>query len=796
MKGMDIWVLETIDEYGCWIKIFAGRNKYTKKGIFSGPLRKVDLREFNESQALTYIKKLPSAVQTDKITFCLTLQAFSKLCDYLASINMESFYCRQPDKKLHHIDTLVKTSEIGTTPFIYESKLHSLLYCAEDKNSYTGIDDMVDTHPQARIYFSEEGKQINGIINFAYENKVVRNYAYEEDVKQFFLDIGGYVTKNTVRFHRNHFSEIVEKLKKANISIYWGIERKPILSYKISASISYDMDWFNIQGQLSSNDGKYKLSDILRMSRGRKYIEIGNGVFFLPETITSIATASTISDTTVKIPKYALHKLNSFASEAGIMPKQYLQQLQESIPSDVKIRDIFIGKLYEYQKYGVNWIFHLYKNGFGALLADDMGVGKTIQSIAFLCAENRDWKKPVLIITPMIVMYNWANEFAQFAPQQSLVLAYGKQVDKKAFVGDTVYLTTYETILNNLDYFTAPFFDCIIIDEVQYAKNFRTKRYSALKQLKTKFYLALSGTPIENNLAELWSIFDIINPGLLEPAHKFMAKYQKLSEKNSLDKLQQIISPFVLRRVKEAVLDCLPERHDQYVFCKMENKQKKLYEEILQMARKEIAYKPGRYEIKDNAAILQAILYLREVCSDPLLLPPELQKPCSSCKYVLFKEHCRNLLQSGKEKLIVYSLFPKVLQRMERWGRKQGWKTFYLDGSTINRQTIINNFEQSSTGLFLISLKAGGVGVNLVSCQNVIIYEPWWNTAAEEQAAARIYRVGQQKNVFVYHFLIRDSIEEKIRELQIKKEKIADDVMTEMDMPLNARIKDLINLLN
>ena len=228
----------------------------------------------------------------------------------------------------------------------------------------------------------------------------------------------------------------------------------------------------------------------------------------------------------------------------------------------------------------------------------------------------------------------------------------------------------------------------------------------------------------------------------------------------------------------------------------MADNQRLIYNNLLSAAQKELKSQPSRFKIKDNSVILQALLYLRETCSDPQLLPPKLRgiETCESCKYELFKEYTQRVMIESK-KLIVYSMFPKTLRKLETWCRKNGWDTFYIDGSVSNRQEIVDGFESSNQGIFFISLKAGGVGLNLVSCQYVFMYDPWWNTAAEQQAVNRVYRIGQEKPVFIYHFLIKDTIEERIYDLQKMKEKLANDVLNNLNGNSKVSMEDLYKLL-
>ena len=450
-----------------------------------------------------------------------------------------------------------------------------------------------------------------------------------------------------------------------------------------------------------------------------------------------------------------------------------------------------------YQKIGVNWILSLYKNGFGGCLADDMGLGKTLQTIAFLSCKERISKLPILIIVPKIILLNWEKEINKFMPDKKIIIAYGSYDFHNLNELNTIYISTYDTVVMKKEEFQKSNFDCIIIDEAQYIKNYRTQRYAAIKNLKSNFRLALTGTPIENNIEELFSLFDILNPDLLKNYRRYIKNFTKNEiSKDVINNFNKVISPFILRREKENVLKELPFKNEKYVYCEMEEDQRRLYNNLFTSVKKEIESKPNRFVIKDNSVILEGLLYLREACVDPQLLPPVIRGkiPCGSCKFELFKEYAENIMKESR-KLIIYSQFPKVFNKMMTWASKKGWNIFYIDGKTKDRQTIIDNFEMSDEGIFFISLKAGGVGLNLVSCQYVIIFEPWWNIAAERQASDRVYRIGQKKPVFIYHFLIKNSIEDKMFELQNKKKKLIQNVLVDLEYKKKINLQELCNLL-
>lgn len=792
-----IWILpkQIKDFYS--LEIFAGFLKYNKNGLFSGPLRKESLESFHDD-SIRFLITLDGAIQTNKNTFVFSIDAFKNLLRYMSDNRLPNIFCRCNDNKLHHVDNFLIDDKLQGI-FDYEPKSRTVIFNPffehDEKNFVMGNNFQ---KPEVEIYLSNDDKNIKGIIVFKYEAGSVRNYGYELEVKSKLANIGGVVGKNRVLFSkRNFFTRTLGQLQNLSFRLFWGNYKKKIANYTVSSSISYGIDWFHIDGTIKSQFGEYKLSDVLKSSRGKNFVEIDNTIYFLPDSMKNLSSKASFENGEVNLSKNDLKQVNDFALSYDISPETYLKNFLNAETYKLDLRDIFRGNLKDYQTFGATWIFNLYKNNFGAYLADDMGLGKTIQTIAFICANGRDFQKPVLIVSPKTVLFNWQNEFRKFAPSQSILVAYGNKIPNELQTDDIVYLTTYETILSHQEIFSSIEFDTIIVDEAQYVKNLRTQRYKSLRMLKSHFRLALSGTPIENNLEELWTIFDFLNPGLLGTHSSFMSRYHNLNEDDhSLKKLRQIIMPFILRRTKDTVSLGLPPRQDNFVLCDMEEDQRQLYQNILSMAKKDLESLPSRYEIRDNSIILQALLYLRETCSEPSLLPPELQMPCSSCKFELFKDYSQKIMHGNSGKLIVYSLFPRVLHILQDWSCKNGWKTFFIDGTTTNRQSIIDEFERSSSGIFFISLKAGGVGINLVSCQYVIIYEPWWNLAVEEQAAARVYRVGQKKPVFVYHFLVQNTIEEKIRELQRLKNELSDNVMNDMKQPRKISMEDILKLLS
>ena len=816
MSNSLIWVLDlsgSSEAEFVTLEIFNGENKHTKKGLFSGPLRKIKVDAFVSDEQMNFLLNLDGITQVGKGKFKLTKEAAFFLFQHCRQNHSQTFYCRLTDKKLHHVDSFVTYK--NERPVSYEKSTRTLLYYSFDREATQASIQAIKSEPESALYLSAEDKVIRGYLMFSYGDveipanstretvvtqttEVFRNLQYEKKIQDSLYHIGAEKSiRNEVTFPRKGFLEkTLPLLYTTSLHLFWGHERKEVFKGSISCSISYDMDWFSVSGTVHDEKHSYLLSDLLKNSKGKSYAELDGKVFFIPKELLGIS-ANQIGSNNIRIDKKHLFAVNQIASRFKIDPSSYLQKFLSYSDCPYTLPLELERILKPYQKTGVSWIVSLYKNGFGGCLADDMGLGKTVQAIAFIACQERTKTKPVLIIVPKILLYNWKNEINRFAPSQNVSLAYGDFDFSALQETNTIYVTTYDTMVNHQADFCQISFDTLILDETQYVKNQRTNRYQAVKKLCADFVLALTGTPIENNIGELWALVNLLNPGLLGSYTAFIKKYgQQETQTEDIKQLKKLLAPFILRRTKEQVLEELPQKEETYVYCEMEEPQRKLYETLLISVKNEISQKPSRYIIKDNAVALQGLLYLREACSDPQLLPPTLRSGSAhtSCKFELFKDYASRIMhESGK--LIIYSQFPRTLNRLKVWCAQQGWRTFLIEGSTRNRQEIIEDFEQSESGVFFISLKAGGIGLNLTSCQYIIIYEPWWNLAAEQQAADRIHRIGQKKPVFIYHFLVKDTIEQKIFELQTKKSRLATDVLSGLDSPNKLSMDDIYNLL-
>ena len=495
-------------------------------------------------------------------------------------------------------------------------------------------------------------------------------------------------------------------------------------------------------------------------------------------------------DESIKVSPYNAHLLANLDQNVQWKGGKEVLALSKKLKSFEGIEKVtppkcFDATLRDYQQDGLNWLNFLYQFNFSGILADDMGLGKTIQTLVHLSKlkENKELDKSSLIVMPTSLLANWKNEAKKFAPNLTVLSLYGNNRDKDFDKIDQydLILTTYPLITRDKDVFDQHNFLYIILDEAQKIKNPKTKMTIAIKILKSDYKLALSGTPIENHLGELWSIFSFLMPGFLD-TYKFFKNYYQIpiEKENNFDRqilLNKKIKPFMLRRTKEVVIDELPSKSIIVKYTQFDNNQSKLYESIRVTMEEKV-----RQMVKDKGigsshiTILDALLKLRQVCCDPSLLKlEESKKVKESAKLELLLDLIAELLTENR-KILLFSQFTSMLSVIESKIEQLGIKYTKLTGSTKNREKAIEKFTKGDASIFLISLKAGGVGLNLVEADTVIHYDPWWNPAVENQATDRAYRIGQNKSVFVYKLIVENTIEQKILELQARKQALQDSI--------------------
>ena len=436
-----------------------------------------------------------------------------------------------------------------------------------------------------------------------------------------------------------------------------------------------------------------------------------------------------------------------------------------------------------YQKEGVAWLHFLRENGFGGILADEMGLGKTLQTLAYLATINREPGRPTLVVCPTSLVFNWLAEAAKFTPQLKTLRLHG--ADRHALFDkiaeSDLVVTSYALVRRDAEKYRGIEFDTVVLDEAQHIKNRQTQNAQAVKAIRSRHRLVLTGTPLENSVLDLWSIFDFLMPGYLGAARDFKERYEIpiTREKNveSQARLGRRLRPFILRRMKRDVAKDLPEKLEQVAYCELTDDQRTVYRQIMEMSRKEVLDAVGaRGVAKSRMVVLNALLRLRQICCDLRLLKLEEQgKPVTdeaSGKLEMFGELLDEALDGG-HRVLVFSQFVSMLTLLKEKLTKDGVEFCYLDGSTSNRADVVSRFQTTGTiPVFLISLKAGGVGLNLTGADTVIHFDPWWNPAVEDQATDRAHRIGQTRVVTSYKLIARDTVEEKILILQNRKREI------------------------
>ncbi|MDZ5015884.1 ATP-dependent helicase [Clostridium perfringens] len=452
-------------------------------------------------------------------------------------------------------------------------------------------------------------------------------------------------------------------------------------------------------------------------------------------------------------------------------------------------------ELRPYQKEGFKWINEITDLGFGGVLADDMGLGKTLQIIAFLLSQK---KSKSIVVVPTSVIYNWMDEFEKFAPSIRIGLVHGSKskrdkvlrdfkrglgikieeenLKEKSYEKYDVLLTTYGTLKNDEKAYENLSFDYCIIDEAQNIKNPSAQATLSVKNIKSRCNIALTGTPIENNLMELWSIFDFVMPGYLFTKDRFRERF--ILDESNLSELKSLITPFVLRRLKEDVLSELPEKLEKKYLVEMKGKQKQLYSFYVKAIKNQLnENKSSEKSGRDKINLFAYLTKLREICLDPSLVVPDYTG--GSSKLTVVKEIVKDASESGK-KILLFSQFTSVLKKIEEDFKKEDISYLYLDGGTYAKDRVerVKKFnEDSNIKVFLISLKAGGVGLNLTSASVVIHFDPWWNPAVEDQATDRAHRFGQENKVEVIKLVAKDTIEEKIVLMQEDKRELIQSLM-------------------
>ena len=484
--------------------------------------------------------------------------------------------------------------------------------------------------------------------------------------------------------------------------------------------------------------------------------------------------------------------------------KQNVKSFKTIKDADFEEPESLSATMRQYQKNGYRWLRTLESWNFGGILADDMGLGKTLQMIAVLLAAKLEGKTGTsLIVTPASLVFNWGEEFKKFAPELKVTLAAGTQAERQKRLEESVHsdvlITSYDLLKRDAALYEGREFLYQVLDEAQYIKNHTTAAAKAVKVIKSRFRFALTGTPIENRLSELWSIFDYLMPGFLYGYDTFRREFEipvvKNNDQEAMERLQRMVGPFILRRLKQDVLRDLPEKTEEVRYVQMTGKQRKLYDGQAIHLRSLLDHQSEEEFNNSRFQILTELTRLRQICCDPALCFEDYGDETAKT------DACMELVQSavdGGHRLLVFSQFTSMLDILSSRLDGEHVEHFMITGATPKekRLQLVNAFNGGEVPVFLISLKAGGVGLNLTGADMVVHYDPWWNLAAQNQATDRAHRIGQQKNVTVYKLITKDSIEEKVLELQETKRELADRIIgqgTEQAAPMTR--EDMLRLL-
>ncbi len=581
---------------------------------------------------------------------------------------------------------------------------------------------------------------------------------------------------------------------------------------EFKVEISEGIDWFDIKSLIRF--GEF----LIPFSRLRTYIIQKKTEFKLPDGSMAVIpeewfteyhelfVLSKIDNSgNQRLEQHHLGLVNELkeGNLAKVTLTKRLERLKnlEEMP-EVELPVHFKADLRTYQKSGYNWLHFLRQYKFGGCLADDMGLGKTVQTLAFLqwLKENHNGNTH-LIVLPTSLIYNWQLEANRFAPGLSVYIHIGSLRAKNtaAFAQYDVVITSYGTLRIDVDLLSSFRFDCMILDEAQAIKNPGSASYKAATQISAMQLIALSGTPVENSTMDLWALMTLLNPGLLGSQSFFREVYQipieKKQDRGKLRKLQALSKPFILRRKKEQVAPELPAKVEYLQYCVLTPDQKKEYETAKSFFRNNILTEiEDRGLAKSQLLIIQGLTKLRQLACHPKLVNDQYEGDSGKTDDLRFK--LNEVLEEG-HKVLIFSQFVKHLDIHRKWLDEQRIAYRYLDGQTKERMGEVKAFQESDVQVFLLSLKAGGVGLNLTAADYVFLLDPWWNPAIEAQAIDRAHRIGQDKPVFVYRFISQDTVEEKILELQKHKKNLADNLISVDDAFIKSLSReDIEQILN
>ena len=741
----------------------------------------------------------------------------------LFSIGRNHFLMK--DNKLYCIDTSIDTDLIPllNTLYIKEIEFNTKLYNEFFTYIYPKVKDLVTIENveefekynncstlETNCYLDLNEGELRLKYEFMYEGKsrdeaidsgIYPNTAMEENFTEQMQYFNFVKTTNKNEYVIDSIDEALsfilsdlEALKEiATVYVSDAIKKlKPVKAGGTPVGIRYSNNWL----ELVFNDDFCNIDELQEVldsiKKKRKYHLLKDGTilniqekFFqdMEELISSVGLSNKKIEKTMQVPIFKILQLEQFVDYKDI-PKEAVKFLHDirnfktiNYPIDKDLGKI----LRDYQKEGDRWLFNLAYYRLSGILADDMGLGKSLEIITLL--KSCRTKNPNIIIAPASLTYNWYNEFKKWTLSMEVMLVSGNGQTREKLIGQIkpgqTIITSYDYLKRDLELYKKMAFHFVIIDEAQAIKNHQTKNAEAVKELKSVSRFAITGTPIENSLADLWSIFDFCLPGYLKSYENFRNEFEVEIVKNhnqeALEKLNHQISPFILRRTKAEVLRELPEKTEQVIYAPMSEEQEKIYNATLLKARDKIL----QTGVENKMYIFSMLTRLRQICCHPSLYVEDYQG--DSAKHNLVNDIIYDAIASN-HRMLIFSQFTSMLDILDASLTEKGIRHFKLTGNTPSEERFrlvdeFNNNEEIK--VFLISLKAGGTGLNLVGADTVIHYDPWWNFSAENQASDRVHRIGQKNNVQIIKMITKDSIEEKILDLQNKKKDLFNKVVSD-----------------
>ncbi len=792
--------------------------KITEKNPFFQLDFKLKIGDKTHNVSSSKVIVLPFGVLIDQVLYPILnpeiafslLQAREKPQLHILQTNLESFADKviEPFSKVFEIDFADLKSTKKKKKVVAIEAVEKHVYLSDEEGEYIVFqpllkygDELVTPESAEKIW--EDKTQLSfRERDIKLENEFITSFRklhpkFKNQSDYFYLTV-------EEAMESLNLMEIIDQLRTNNIRVF-GLDNLKSIRYNLnkpsfSIGLSSGTDWFDMKIDIQFGDQAVDLRQIQKsILKESNYVELKDGTLgILPkewiDKYKKYFKLGQIKKDYIEISNFQFNIIDELYEQETNTPKfltelyekkKRLNNLQElkSIPKPKHIN----ATLRPYQKEGLNWLVFLHENKLGGCLADDMGLGKTLQTIVFLqYLKNLNPKEkglPHLVVAPTSLMFNWMAELKKFAPTLNVLNFVGPNRSEliDAFDNYDIILTTYGSVVKDIEMHVKRRYNYIILDESQAIKNPSSQRFKTVRLLKGENRLALTGTPIENNTFDLYSQFSFLNPGIFGSIKHFKSTFSEEIDKNqdqeTSDLLARMIHPFILRRTKEQVATELPSKTEAVIYCEMGKEQRKVYDHFKNYFQQKLKEQIEEEGInRSQVYILQGLTKLRQICNSSALADSEKDYGSESTK---LDELVRHLTEKvNNHKILVFSQFVGMLQLVKERLENEGILFEYLDGQTKNREERVSNFQNNpNIRVFLISLKAGGTGLNLTEADYVYLIDPWWNPAVENQAIDRCYRIGQDKKVMAYRMICKDTIEEKIVQLQDKKKTVASDII-------------------